>query len=108
MTKQPQPDLRSLDPVSGYNNALINAGLINSRGVEIKLTGKPVTLKNFSWNTTLLWSKKQKLMKELASGITNQVIYAHNTNVSIEARVGGLMGDMYGRGFQRWLDGQNH
>ena len=95
-----------LDPVSGYSNALINAGLINSRGVEVKLTGKPVTKKNFSWNTTLLWSRNRSFVRELASGITNQVIYAHDSNVSVEARVGGLMGDMYGRGFQRAPDGQ--
>jgi TonB-linked SusC/RagA family outer membrane protein len=95
-----------LDPVSGYANALINAGLINSRGVEVKLTGKPITRKNFSWNTTLLWSRNRSFVRELASGITNQVIYAHDANVSVEARVGGLMGDMYGRGFQRAPDGQ--
>jgi len=95
-----------LDPVSGYANALINAGLINSRGVEVKLTGKPITKKNFSWNTTLLWSRNRSYVRELASGITNQVIYAHDANVSVEARVGGLMGDMYGRGFQRAPDGQ--
>ncbi|MDQ6477225.1 SusC/RagA family TonB-linked outer membrane protein [Dyadobacter sp. LHD-138] len=95
-----------LDPVSGYANALINAGLINSRGVEVKLTAKPVTKKNFSWNTTLLWSRNRSYVRELASGITNQVIYAHDANVSVEARVGGLMGDMYGRGFQRAPDGQ--
>ena len=34
-----------------------------------------------------------------------QVIYAHGSNVSIEARVGGRMGDMYGRGFQRTPSG---
>jgi len=95
-----------LDPVSGYANAVINAGLINSRGMELKLTGKPVSKRNFSWNTTLLWSRNRSYVRELASGITNQVIYAHNTNVTIEARVGGLMGDMYGRGFQRSPDGQ--
>ena len=95
-----------LDPVSGYANAVINAGLINSRGVEVKLTGKPVKTKNVSWNTTLLWSRNRSYVRELASGITNQVIYNHGSNVSIEARVGGLMGDMYGRGFQRSPDGQ--
>ena len=95
-----------LDPVSGFANAVINAGLINSRGVEVKLTGKPVVSKNFGWNTTLLWSRNRSYVRELAAGITTQVIYAHNTNVSIEARVGGLMGDMYGRGFQRAPDGQ--
>ncbi|PWJ55323.1 TonB-linked SusC/RagA family outer membrane protein [Dyadobacter jejuensis] len=95
-----------LDPVSGYSNALINAGRINSRGVEVKLSGKPVTTKNFSWNTTLLWSRNRSYVKELASGITNQVIYAHGSTLLIEARVGGRMGDMYGRGFQRSPDGQ--
>jgi hypothetical protein len=42
----------------------------------------------------------------VAPGITNQVIYNHGNNVSIEARVGGRMGDMYSRGFQRSPDGQ--
>jgi hypothetical protein len=95
-----------LDPVSGYTNALINAGLINSRGVELKLTGKPISRNAFTWNTTLLWSRNRSYVRELAAGITNQVIYNHNTNVSIEARVGGLMGDMYGRGFQRSPEGE--
>jgi hypothetical protein len=95
-----------LDPVSGYSNALVNAGLINSRGVEISITGKPVVQKNFKWTATLVWSRNRSYVKELAEGITNQVIYAHNSNVSIEARVGGRMGDMYGRGFQRSPDGQ--
>jgi outer membrane receptor protein involved in Fe transport len=95
-----------LDPVTGYTNALINAGLINSRGVELRLTGKPISRNAFTWSTTLLWSRNRSYVRELAEGITNQVIYNHNSNVSIEARVGGLMGDMYGRGFQRSPSGE--
>jgi TonB-linked SusC/RagA family outer membrane protein len=95
-----------LDPVTGYSNALINAGLINSKGVEVRLSGKPVVRENFSWNTTFIWSRNRSYVKELAEGITNQIIYAHNSNVTIEARVGGRMGDMYGKGFQRSPDGQ--
>ncbi len=95
-----------VDPTSGFSRILINAGLINSRGVEVKLTGKPVQNTNFSWVTTALWSTNRSYVRELADGVTNQTIYAHNTNVTIEARVGGLMGDMYGRGFQRSPDGQ--
>lgn len=95
-----------LDPVSGYSNALVNAGLINSKGIEVLLTGKPVKNKNFSWNTTLTWSRNRSYVRELAEGITNQILYAHNTNVSIEARVGGRMGDLYGRGFQRSPEGK--
>jgi TonB-linked SusC/RagA family outer membrane protein len=95
-----------LDPVSGYSNALVNAGLINSKGIELLLTGKPIVNKNFSWNTTVTWSLNKSYVKELEAGITNQVLYAHENNVSIEARVGGRMGDMYGRGFQRSPEGK--
>jgi hypothetical protein len=95
-----------LDPVSGFSNALVNAGLINSKGVEVLLTGKPVRTKNFSWNTTVTWSRNRSYVRELSEGITNQVIYSHENNVSIEARVGGRMGDLYGRGFQRSPEGK--
>ncbi|WEK35499.1 MAG: SusC/RagA family TonB-linked outer membrane protein [Candidatus Pseudobacter hemicellulosilyticus] len=95
-----------VDPISGYSNKVVNAGLINSQGVELVLTGKPIVSPRFSWTTTLNWSTNRSYVKELAEGITSQVIYAHNTNVSIEARVGGRMGDMYGKGFQRTDDGQ--
>lgn len=95
-----------LDPVSGYSNALVNAGLINSKGMEVLLTCKPLKTKNFSWNTTLTWSRNRSYVRELAEGINNQIIYSHDGNVTIEARVGGRMGDLYGRGFQRSPDGQ--
>lgn len=95
-----------LDPISGFSSALVNAGLINSKGVEVALTGKPIVKNKFSWSTTLTWSRNRSYVKELAEGITNQVIYSHGSNVSIEARVGGRMGDMYGKGFQRAPDGQ--
>jgi TonB-linked SusC/RagA family outer membrane protein len=95
-----------LDPVSGYSNALVNAGLINSKGMEAALSGKIIVQEKFKWNTSITWSRNRSYVKELAPGITNQVIYNHRSNVSIEARVGGRMGDMYSRGFQRSPDGQ--
>lgn len=95
-----------LDPVSGYSSALVNAGLINSKGVELMVTGKPIVNRNFAWTTTLTWSRNRSYVRELAEGITNQIIYSHGSNVSIEARVGGRMGDLYGRGFQRSPEGK--
>ena len=95
-----------VDPVSGFSSALINAGLINSRGIEAVLNGKPVVRKGFTWSTTLNWSVNRSYVRELAAGVPTQVIYAHNTNVTIEARPGGRMGDLYGVGFVRSPDGQ--
>jgi TonB-linked SusC/RagA family outer membrane protein len=95
-----------VDPISGYSNKIVNAGLINSKGVELTLMGKPVTGKKFNWTTTLNWSMNRSYVRELAEGITSQVIYNHGGNVTIEARVGGRMGDMYGRGLQRNEEGK--
>lgn len=95
-----------LDPTSGYSSALINAGLIESKGVEIQLKGTPILHKNFKWMTTVNWSTNRSYVKELANGVTSQVIYSHDGNVTIEARVGGRMGDLYGRGFQRSPEGK--
>jgi TonB-linked SusC/RagA family outer membrane protein len=95
-----------LDPTSGYSSALINAGLIESKGVELQLKGTPIVTRKFKWNMTLNWSRNRSYVKELANGVTSQIIYSHDGNVTIEARVGGRMGDLYGRGFQRSPDGQ--
>ncbi len=95
-----------LDPTSGYSNALVNAGLIESDGVEVQLKGTPISKAKFRWNTTLNWSRNRSYVKELTNGLTSQVIYSHDGNVNIEARVGSRMGDLYGRGFQRSPDGK--
>lgn len=95
-----------LDPTSGFANKLINAGLINSKGIEVQLTGKPIVRKNLKWNTTLTWSMNRSYVKELVDGVPSQVLYSHESNVYIEARVGGRMGDMYGMGFQRSPEGK--
>lgn len=95
-----------LDQTSGYTSALVNAGLIVSRGVEVQLKLVPVISKNFKWTSTLNWSLNRSYVKQLTAGLTNQVIYADGSDVTIEARVGGRMGDMYGKGFQRSPEGK--
>lgn len=42
-----------LDPTSGNASALVNAGLIESNGVEVQLKGTPIVTPGFKWNTTL-------------------------------------------------------
>lgn len=94
-----------LDITTGYPKALMNAGLIQSNGVELRLTGKPILTKNFSWNTTITWARNRSKVKELAEGIPTQILASRGSDVTVEARVGGRMGDLYGKGFQRSPDG---
>ncbi|HZF63117.1 MAG TPA: SusC/RagA family TonB-linked outer membrane protein [Chitinophagaceae bacterium] len=88
-----------LSITSGYNSRSINAGEIRNRGVEAMLTIVPVQTKDFKWSTNLNFSSNRSKVISLADGLTNFVMASRR--VSIEARVGERMGDMYGIGFAR-------
>ncbi len=89
-----------LSITSGYNSRSINAGLIQNRGWEVMLNAIPVKSANgFQWNVDLNFSRNRSEVVELSDGLTNFVMA--NRRVSIEARVGERMGDMYGIGFAR-------
>ncbi|KIC89588.1 membrane protein [Flavihumibacter sp. ZG627] len=88
-----------LSGTSGYNSRAINAGEIKNWGVEAMLNIIPIKTKNFTWTTDLNFSANRSEVVELRDGLTNFVMASRS--VSIEARVGERMGDMYGIGFAR-------
>ncbi|MRG47936.1 SusC/RagA family TonB-linked outer membrane protein [Chitinophaga sp. SYP-B3965] len=96
---------RKLDPASGYPEAVINAGVVNNRGIEVGLNGTPVQTKDFKWNTNVVFSANRNHIKSLPDSFivlrTGPI-----AGGAIVATVGGSMGDMYGRGYQRAPDGQ--
>ena len=59
----------SLAPSSGFTSKWVNAGIMESDGWEITLSGVPVQNDNFTWNTTLNWSSSETVVKQLAPGI---------------------------------------
>jgi TonB-linked SusC/RagA family outer membrane protein len=96
---------RKLDPSSGYSESVINAGVVNNKGIELGLNGTPVQTKNFKWSTNVVFSANRNRIKSLPDSFivlrTGPI-----AGGSIVATVGGSMGDMYGRGYQRAPDGQ--
>ncbi|PKH49268.1 SusC/RagA family TonB-linked outer membrane protein [Tenacibaculum sp. Bg11-29] len=44
---------------TGYTNAWINAGNIENKGIELSLTGTPIKNENFSWETTINWTRNR-------------------------------------------------
>ncbi|GAB2557365.1 SusC/RagA family TonB-linked outer membrane protein [Spirosoma areae] len=86
---------------SGATSSLINAGKIRNSGVELLLKAKPVVAKDFVWDVSLNWSRNRGTVEELAPGINAYVIAQGPSGGTVEARVGGRMGDIYGRGFAR-------
>ncbi len=95
-----------LDPTTGYTRAVLNSGAVRNQGIEIILNAVPVKKQHFTWKTTLTWSKNQNRVLELAEGMDNKQDIGYGGNATIQARVGGTTGDIYGFGFLRSPDGQ--
>lgn len=83
---------------TGYASRLVNAGKVNSYGLEIQLNATPVRLPNsLRWDVNVNWSFQRAEVKELVEGIDEYVIAGNY--MTIIAKEGGRMGDMYGTGF---------
>lgn len=82
---------------SGFSTAQINAGNIVSKGVELSISGTPVTNKNFTWDVSLNWAKNSNEIKELAPGIGTYLYATNRYDTRLEHRVGGQWGTYYGR-----------
>lgn len=95
----------TLSVTTGYGSRFINAGLIRNQGVEATLNITPFKTRNFSWDVNLNWSLNRSKVEELYTDpITGQVVSNYvmaSRYITVEARVGEQMGDMYGIGYAR-------
>lgn len=96
---------RIVDRSSGWNQQLINAGQVNNRGIEVALNGTPVSTKAFKWTSNVVFSYNDNKVAEL---LDSSVVIGTGPvgGGQIVAKVGGSMGDLYGRGYLRTPDGQ--
>ncbi len=88
---------------SGYSTRIVNAGKIRNWGYEVMLTGIPIEKKDFQWEVNVNWSANRSKVVEF-DGEVNDYEMANRHGVSIRARLGERMGDMYAIGFQRVND----
>ena len=97
--------LRSpLSSATGYGAKVMNAGKIENKGWEAMLTVTPIKTK-LIWDVSLNASANRSKVVELADGVESYVM-ASAQGATIEARVGGRMGDMYGVGLLRNEEGK--
>jgi len=82
---------------TGYSNQIVNAGEISSYGVELQLNATPIQTENFQWDVNVNWSFQRSEIDQLPEGIEQYVISGNY--MTIIAKEGGRMGDMYGTGF---------
>lgn len=97
---------RVIDRASGYARSVINIGKVKNTGFELAVNATPlVTKSGFKWTTSVVYSTNKNRIEELA----DSAVVLRNGPVGggqIVAKVGGSMGDVYGRGYLRAPDGQ--
>lgn len=97
---------RTLDRSSGYDYAVINAGRVNNRGVELSVNGKPIVRKNgFNWDVFVTFASNKNT---IASMPDSAVLLRAGQIASgqIVASIGGSMGDLYGLAYERAPSGR--
>ncbi|TZF84788.1 SusC/RagA family TonB-linked outer membrane protein [Pedobacter sp. BS3] len=93
-----------LDRASGYSGVILNGGLVQNKGLEIEANGSPFKKKNgFSWTITGTYSVNHNKILSLPD---STIVMYTGPRGTMEARVGGSLGDIYGQGYLRSPDGQ--
>ena len=82
---------------SGYGAQFINAGEIQSTGIEALVNFVAVKKNGFTWNIDLNYTRARSEVIELDGTLETYEI--SNNYLSVQAKVGGRMGDVYGTGF---------
>ncbi|MGE7777708.1 SusC/RagA family TonB-linked outer membrane protein [Chitinophaga sp. NPDC101104] len=96
---------RIIDRSTGWSRAMINAGRVNNKGIEVALNGTPYKRGKFSWNTSVVYSSNTNTIRELDDSSV-VLVTGPVGGGQIVAKPGGSMGAVYGRGYQRSPDGQ--
>ncbi|PYF75603.1 SusC/RagA family TonB-linked outer membrane protein [Pedobacter nutrimenti] len=88
-------------PTVGYTSLLDNNGGLSNKGIELLLTGVPVSSKDFKWNTTFIFNRNRN--KAVGSGALRLI--TTNAGAPVAIIDGQPIGVFYGTFFARNPDG---
>ena len=93
-----------MDPLSGYNSKIVNAGDIQNKGVELVVDGKILTNPNsVLWNISANFSTNRNKIVSLTDEVSVYPIGGFD-NIKVIAETGKLYGEIYGSKFLRVTD----
>lgn len=89
-------------PSAGFTQRVANGGVINNRGVELLISGTPVSNRNFNWDLSFNFAHNKNIVKSLANDLPFLVLSeARWLGVSVVAMPGAPYGAILGYDFQR-------
>lgn len=95
---------------SGYNSVSINAGVLESKGLELSLGFTPVSTENWNWDLNLNYTTNESKILELSEGVDYIQFWDENKSVSrgyiANSATGedGLVGNIYSPKIKRVTD----
>lgn len=85
-------------PTSGYNSALINAGLIQTKGLELHIYANPIKSETgLNWEFDINTDRSKSKVIELQGGLTNYLLGSDWVTITNNARKGEDWGLLVGR-----------
>ena len=88
---------------SGYGSTLINAGLINSTGIELTLGATPIrNMNGITWDIDVNLSRNRTTVEELTDGLERIQIWSDQGGAW--SQVGDRIGDIYSFGYAKVED----
>ncbi|TVQ18700.1 MAG: SusC/RagA family TonB-linked outer membrane protein [Bacteroidetes bacterium] len=97
----------NISPASGYSSMLINAGEIETKGIELLLNaGIARNPGGFNWDVTVNWAKIENMVNELYGDLEAYQIASSWGGLTIEARPGKPYGTIMALGFARDQQGR--
>ena len=93
---------------TGYSYFLENVGEVSNKGVELSLGGTVLDTGSIKWTTNIFASKNENKLESLIDDLDTLVYTTTNSgNISVQAKVGGGIGDIYGTAWSK-DDAGNH
>ena len=62
---------QTLPTSTGFSSVITNVGKVSNKGIEIMLNTRNIETKNFSWSTSINFSKNINRIEALANGVTS-------------------------------------
>ncbi len=94
-----------VSPTTGYTEAMLNAGEVTNRGVELLTTLTPVRTADFEWNSTFNFARNDNVVTELYGDLQSVVLGTY-WSATVQARVGERYGAIVGNPWTRDAQGR--
>lgn len=95
-----------LDPSTGFSSTTINIGKLRNKGIELGISGSPVKVGHFEWETYVNYSRNQPLIEELSNSLKSVQIAGFGSALGNYAEVGQPFNIMKGTKWRTNAQGQ--